>query len=75
MKILRKIKISDNVELRDFTEPWPPEGFCPLCGKSDDECKCEKFNCKCNILAINCYWPECLCKECLEINCECNNNE
>ena len=45
MKILRKIKISDNVELRDFTEPWPPEGFCPLCGKPDDECKCEKFNC------------------------------
>lgn len=75
MKILRKAKINEDVVLRDFTEPWPPEGFCPLCGKSEEDCKCEKLNCQCGLLAINCKWPECLCNVCLEIICECDKNE
>ena len=75
MKVLRKTKICENIVLRDFTEPWPDEGFCPLCGKKEENCKCEKLNCQCNILAIKCKWPECLCNNCLEIICECVKNE
>ena len=75
MNILRKLKIKNDIETRDFSEPWPPEGFCPLCGKKDETCKCEKLNCQCNILAIGCKWPVCVCAVCLEINCECNKNE
>lgn len=75
MKILRKRKINDELEIRDFTEPWPEPGICPLCGKKDEECKCQKFNCKCNILAIDCKWPECICISCLEINCGCVKDE
>ena len=75
MKILRRRKIEDTLELRDLTKPWPDAGFCPLCGKKDEVCKCEKLNCQCGILAINCNWPTCVCSCCLEINylkCECN---
>ena len=75
MKILSKTKINKNVVLRDFTEPWPPEGFCPLCGQTEEDCKCEKLKCRCGLLAINCKWPECLCNNCLEIICECDKNE
>ena len=69
MKILRKRKIEDALDLRDLTKPWPADGLCSLCGKKDEACKCEKLNCQCGILAINCKWPICVCNSCLEINC------
>ena len=75
MKTLRKSKLNEESNLRDFTKPFPPEGICPLCGISEDDCKCEKLNCKCDLLAINCKWPSCLCNDCLEIICECKENE
>ena len=80
MSLFRKLKLiikKQNCEsnIRDLTKPMPPEGFCPLCGKKNDICKCEKLNCQCNIEAINCIWPECICSHCLEIDCECNKNE
>ena len=75
MKILKKKKIEEDTVIRDFSEPWPPEGYCPLCGKKNETCTCEKLDCQCNIKAINCIWPECICSDCLEINCGCNKNE
>ena len=77
MLLVRKLKIKNNNKntVRDLTKEMPPEGFCPLCGKKDSLCKCEKLNCHCNIEAINCIWPECLCSVCLEIDCECDKDE
>ena len=73
LSIFKKQNCESNI--RDLTKSMPPEGFCPLCDKKNNVCKCEKLDCRCNIKAINCTWPECVCKNCLEIDCECYNNE
>ena len=75
MLLVRKLSLSDESQIRDLTKPMPPEGFCALCGKKDEICSCQKYNCKCDILAIDCKWPECLCEDCLEIICTCAKNE
>jgi len=75
MLLVRKFKIINENQIRDLTKPIPPEGFCAICGKKDEICNCEKYNCKCGVLAINCKWPECLCQDCLEISCVCIENE
>ena len=75
MKIIRRLKLENESVIRDFSKPWPPEGFCPLCGKKNNICQCEKLDCQCGIKAINCKWPECICKDCLEINCECKDDK
>jgi|OM-RGC.v1.035451204 hypothetical protein len=63
--------------LRNFSEKMPPDGVCGLCGLLDEKCSCVKYNCKCNIFALECVWPECTCLKCLEIdkNCKCKNEE
>ena len=75
MKILTKTKVNKGSNLRDITSSWPPDGFCPLCNLPEEDCKCEKLKCKCSLLAVNCKWPLCICNDCLEIICECKENE
>lgn len=75
MITLCKKRQNNKEEIRDFTKPWPAQGYCPLCSKKNKLCKCEKLNCHCNILAIECKWPECLCDICLELKCKCEINE
>jgi len=75
MLLVRKLKLTNKSKIRDLTKPMPPEGFCPLCEKKDNICDCYKYNCKCGVLAINCIWPDCICKKCLEIVCVCVKNE
>ena len=75
MIILRKKKQSDKEVTRDFTQSWPEAGYCPLCSKTNKLCNCKKYNCQCNILAIECKWPECICCICLELKCQCKSNE
>jgi len=53
MLLVRKFKITNKNQIRDLTKPMPPEGFCAICGKKDVNCNCEKYNCKCGMLAIN----------------------
>ena len=64
-----------NKIIRDFKEPIPEDHICPLCNLDNKDCECLKYNCKCDNLAINCQWPDCICNNCLQIskNCECNN--
>lgn len=71
MLLVRKLKITKNIKIRDLTKTMPLEGFCAICEKENEKCDCEKYNCKCGVQAINCIWPECLCQVCLEINCVC----
>ena len=61
--------------LRDFTEVMPNDLICPLCSLENKDCKCIKYNCKCDILAIKCIWPDCVCAQCLEVTskCRCSN--
>ena len=80
MSFFRKLKLkikkqNSEINIRDLTKSMPPVGFCSLCGKKNDVCTCEKLDCKCNIKAINCIWPNCICDNCLEIDCECFKNE
>ena len=67
--------MSSNSKLRDFSTKIPEEHTCPLCNLSNKGCKCIKHKCKCDILAMYCKWPGCLCKSCLDYNenCECQN--
>ena len=67
--------MSSKKNIRNFTEPIPSDCICPLCNLDNKDCECIKYNCKCDILAINCKWPDCICNECLQISkkCECNN--
>lgn len=59
--------------IRDFSKKMPDRGFCALCNLIEEDCKCTKYFCKCDILALECFWPNCICKKCLELNssCEC----
>jgi len=71
MQTIRKKLIETNNDIRDLTLPMPPEGFCCICGKKDEKCLCEKFNCSCDIVALECRWPACVCEKCLEVVCIC----
>ena len=67
--------MASNKNIRDFTEPMPEDYICPLCNLDNKDCECLKYNCKCDKLAINCQWPDCICINCLQISkkCGCNN--
>lgn len=67
--IKKNVKESNSV--RDLTLPMPPEGFCGICAKKNEDCLCEKYNCLCDISALECRWPACVCEKCLEIVCIC----
>lgn len=73
MLLIRKINLKNKNKIRDLTKPMPPEGMCPLCGEINEECKCEMYSCKCDVIAVSCKWPECVCQSCLEIKCVCKN--
>jgi hypothetical protein len=62
-------------KIRNFHEEMPPEGFCGLCNLKDAECKCIKHKCECDILSLNCEWPNCLCLNCdnFKKKCACNH--
>lgn len=53
------------------------EGTCSLCNNKDKNCKCTILDCHCNISAIICKWPDCLCESCFELPkmCRCKNEK
>ena len=63
--------MSSKKNIRDFTESMPEDHVCPLCGLDNKDCKCIKYNCKCDILALNCIWPDCICSKCLQVSSKC----
>lgn len=67
--------MSSNEKTRDFTKPIPEDHICPLCNLDNKDCECIKHNCKCNIIALECKWPDCVCYDCLQIIdvCRCKN--
>ena len=74
MKKCNKCSKIPEAILRDFTTPIPDYPICSLCNKIEGvDCNCYVFNCKCEIPATKCKWPECVCENCLEINCVCKN--
>ena len=75
MQTIKKIKVSKAVQIRDLTKPMPPEGYCAICGKKENLCLCEKYNCLCGIKATECTWPLCICNSCLEVNCICESKD
>ena len=67
--------MSSQNKLRDFTSPIPEDHICPLCNLDNKDCVCVKYNCKCNVVALECIWPNCICNKCLYVQtkCECIN--
>ena len=67
--------MSSKKKLRDFTQVMPEDHICPLCNLDNKDCECIKHKCKCEIEAINCIWPDCICNSCLETSkkCRCLN--
>ena len=58
--------------IRDFSKKIPELGFCALCNLLEEDCKCVKYLCKCDVLALNCTWPNCICTKCLDIKEKCS---
>ena len=75
MQTIKKTKVSKAIQIRDLTKPMPPEGYCAICGKKENFCLCEKYNCLCGIKATECTWPLCICNNCLEVNCICESKD
>jgi hypothetical protein len=73
MKVLRKT--SCNTEISKSTKDFSFGTACFLCNESSIDCQCKKTSCQCGNLDENCQWPMCICDNCLEMICRCENEQ
>lgn len=71
MKDLRKT--SCNAEEAKSTKDFSSGIPCLLCNERVKVCQHKKSRCQCGNLDENCQWPICICDNCLEMICRCEN--